>query len=87
MTEYVKKADVARMLYEADAITTHGMELLNAMPAEDVVPGKGADELLEVACDLCKYPGEYKDPDDLIEERCDHCPMFEKLMEVTDGEN
>lgn len=40
------------------------------------------EELLEIACDLCKFPSEYKDPDDPIEERCDHCPMFEKLMEV-----
>ena len=36
MTEYVKKGDVLTALYMADAITVKGIEILNAMPAEDV---------------------------------------------------
>lgn len=38
MTEYVKKSDVLTALYMADAITVKGIEILNAMPAEDVIP-------------------------------------------------
>ncbi|MBQ7222375.1 MAG: hypothetical protein IJS02_02790 [Bacteroidales bacterium] len=41
-------------------------------------------EIAEVACDLCKYPGEYKDPDALISERCERCPVFEKCWEFCD---
>lgn len=40
MTEYVKKGDVLTALYMADAITVKGIEILNAMPAEDVIPQK-----------------------------------------------
>ena len=41
-------------------------------------------EIAEVACDLCKYPADYKDSDDLIHDRCDHCPVFEKCWEFCD---
>lgn len=83
MTEYVKKSEVLDTLWKADGITYHGIEVLNHMPAEDVIERpKNVEALLEIACDLCKYPSEYKDQDDLIHEHCDHCPMFEKLMEV-----
>ena len=40
MTEYVKKSDVFVKLILADAITAQGIEILNAMPAEDVIPRK-----------------------------------------------
>ena len=54
MTEYVKKGDVARMLYEADAITTHGMELLNAMPAEPVEERRMATRI-DDTCSVCGH--------------------------------
>lgn len=41
-------------------------------------------EIAEVACNLCKYPADYKDSDDLIHDRCDHCPVFEKCWEYCD---
>lgn len=37
MTEYVKKSEVLDTLWKADGITYHGIEVLNHMPAEDVV--------------------------------------------------
>ena len=40
ITEYVKKSTVLQELYMADAITVRGIELLNAMPAEDVAEVK-----------------------------------------------
>lgn len=38
MTEYVKKSDVLEALWRADAITFRGIEVLNSLPAEDVIP-------------------------------------------------
>ena len=39
------------------------------------------DQIMEFVCDnLCRYPSEYKDPDDLWNEQCDHC----KLRELSD---
>lgn len=33
-------------------------------------------EISEYVCDhLCKYPGEYEDPDEMINEVCDTCPL------------
>lgn len=37
------------------------------------------ERIMEIACDLCKWPGEYKDPDDLWNERCDRCTLMEYL--------
>jgi hypothetical protein len=38
------------------------------------------DQIMEYVCDnLCKYPAEYKDPDDLWNEQCDHCKLIELL--------
>lgn len=43
------------------------------------------NEILEVACDkICQYPAQYKDPDDMIREQCERCPLAEKLMEFED---
>ena len=40
------------------------------------------EELIAYVCDnLCKYPGEYKDPDELWNERCDHCPLTDYTEE------
>jgi len=44
MTEYVKKSDVLEALWRADAITFRGIEVLNSMPAEDVVPREEATD-------------------------------------------
>ena len=34
------------------------------------------EEIKEQICDkYCKYPGEYKDPDELIEKECENCPL------------
>lgn len=41
-------------------------------------------EIAEAACEICRYPGEYKDTDDLIKERCERCPVFEKAWEFCD---
>ena len=42
------------------------------------------DQIMEYVCDnLCRYPAEYKDPDDLWAEQCDHC----RLMELLEDEN
>jgi len=41
------------------------------------------EELKEYACDhLCRFPSEYKDPDYLIRERCDHCKLAEGLDDL-----
>lgn len=42
------------------------------------------DKIMELACDLCKWPGEYKDPDDLWRERCDTCTLLEYLEGIND---
>ena len=42
------------------------------------------EKAMALACDLCKWPGEYKDPDDLWNERCDTCPLLEYLEENDD---
>ena len=40
------------------------------------------DQIMEYACDnLCRFPAEYKDPDDLWNEQCDHCKLMELLGE------
>ena len=42
------------------------------------------DQIMEYVCDnLCRFPAEYKDPDDLWNEQCDHC----RLMELLEDEN
>ena len=37
------------------------------------------DQIMETVCDLCKWPSEYKDPDDLWNRKCDSCPVAEAL--------
>lgn len=40
------------------------------------------EQIMEYACDeLCKWPPEYKDSDDLWSERCDTCKLRELLEE------
>lgn len=40
------------------------------------------EELIAYVCaNLCKYPGEYKDPDDLWNKRCEHCPLTDYTEE------
>lgn len=47
------------------------------------VTGRSVDYAQEEICDnYCKWPSEYKDPDDLWSEKCDHCPVMEFLEEV-----
>ena len=44
-----------------------------------------SQEIKEVVCDkLCMWPSEFKDPEDLWNEKCDRCPLAEKLMEFED---
>ena len=44
------------------------------------------DAIMEYVCDnLCRYPSEYKDPDELWSERCDRCRLIELLEEEGDG--
>ena len=43
------------------------------------------ERLLGIVCDdLCKYPSEYKDSDELWNARCDKCPLQELLDEEGD---
>ena len=58
---------------------------------KDIGPDKGhlsvqeAYDICEVVCDnLCMWPSEYKDPDDLRREKCKNCPLMEKLGEFED---
>lgn len=40
------------------------------------------DQIMEYVCDnLCRFPAEYKDPDDLWNEQCDRCKLRELLEE------
>ncbi len=40
-------------------------------------------DLAEKICDeYCKWPSEYKDPDQLWNEKCDHCPFTEFFEKV-----
>lgn len=40
------------------------------------------EQIMEYACDeLCKYPSEYKDSDDLWSERCDRYGVSKKTMQ------
>ena len=40
------------------------------------------EQIMEYACDeLCRFPAEYKDPDELWSERCDRCRLRELLEE------
>ena len=46
-----------------------------------------ADAILEYVCDnLCRYPAEYKDSDDLWKEQCDRCRLRELLEEGEDDD-
>ena len=65
MTEYVKKSEVLDTLWKADGITFNGIEVLNHMPAEDVVEVKRGrweqhdyyDEDANVyVCSVCHEP-------------------------------
>ncbi len=40
------------------------------------------EELMEPMCDQCQWPGWYKDPDDMMREKCSDCPVEAKLMEA-----
>lgn len=44
------------------------------------------EEILAYVCDnLCRYPAEYKDPDELWNGQCDYCRLRELLEEEGDG--
>ena len=44
------------------------------------------DAIMEFVCgEVCKYPSEYKDPDDLIKARCLQCELPDLLEEEDDG--
>jgi len=45
------------------------------------------EKILEIVCDhLCKWPGEFKDPDDLWSQKCDRdCPL-QKYLEQEEEE-
>ena len=39
-------------------------------------------DIIELVCyNLCMWPSEYKDPDDMQREKCSICPLSEKLDE------
>ena len=40
------------------------------------------EELMEPMCDQCQWPGWYKDPDDMMREKCSDCPVEAKLAEA-----
>ena len=40
------------------------------------------EELMEPMCDQCQWPGWYKDPDDMMREKCSRCPVEAKLAEA-----
>ena len=95
MTEYVKKSEVLDTLWKADGITYHGIEVLNHMPAEDVVEVKRGEwrykpldkfRKYEVVCSECgtKYIGNY----DAYDEPYDfnYCPRCGARMEASDGQ-
>ncbi len=47
------------------------------------VKGKNCEEAKQQICDeICKWPSEYKDPDDLWNEKCDQCMIMQFLDEV-----
>ncbi len=33
------------------------------------------EKVLEAACEICKWPSEYKDPDEMFNDKCDSCPV------------
>ncbi len=41
------------------------------------------EQLKEYACDhICKWPSEFKDPDDLINQKCGYCKLEEGLDDL-----
>ena len=39
--------------------------------------------IVERACTaVCKFPEQYKDPDDCIKKHCDFCPLFEMAEDL-----
>ena len=46
------------------------------------------EKIKELVCDrLCRFPSEYKDPDDLFAHECDKCPLEALLDEQTTETN
>ena len=43
------------------------------------------DNIMEEVCEICMYKGDYKDPDDLIRERCNDCKVVERVDKVLYG--
>ena len=56
---------------------------------DDRVPtvDESLNKIMEVACEYCKHPGWYKDPDDLIKEQCNTCKLAEIVDKVLYGES
>ena len=48
--------------------------------------GNRIGQIMEYVCDnLCRFPAEYKDPDDLVKARCLQCKLYDLLEEEGDG--
>ena len=53
------------------------------IPPRKPVTKANTEGLMEEICDhVCKWPAEYKDSDDLWNEKCDHCPVTDYLESV-----
>lgn len=58
-------------------------DIKESKPAKKRTPAD-QEEILAIACELCKYPADYKDPDDLWAAVCDECPLLRHLEEQND---
>ena len=54
---------------------------------DDRVPcvDESLNKIMEEVCEICRYKGDYKDPDDLIRERCNCCKVVATVDEVLYG--
>lgn len=50
----------------------------------EVMTEEQKEEIMEAVCDLCKWPSEFKDQDDLWMHKCENCRVLQLLEEVTD---
>lgn len=45
------------------------------------------ESAMEIACDeICKFPGEFDDIDDMYEQKCEKCPLAEFLNTLEDDD-
>ena len=54
---------------------------------DDRVPAtdESLDRIMEEVCEYCRYPFEYKDPDDMEREQCNRCKVAKIVDEVLYG--